>query len=197
MIKKYKVIKTFHPITKFRITNALLVMFGIHLILPVLIDMRGELLSTTFISMIMIATTLAMKTNKYFVENYNFSQLYKMGVFIHFIFFIGGFLYFINPMLFVIVDSLLSVLETSILMSYSIKLDVYQAKHIPAEVEPFKIFRNSSVADVTLLSLGLVTIITSLFQRDIAVYIFLGFNFFVSIRLFSNWKFFDKYFEKN
>jgi len=197
MIKKYKIINTFHPITRFRIKNALLVMFGIHLILPVLIDMRGELLSTAFISMIMIATTLAMKTNKYFVETYNFSQLYKMGVIIHFIFFIGGFLYFVNPMLFVVTDSLLSVLETSILLSYSIKLDAYQANNIPKEVEPFKIFRNSSVADVTLLSLGLVTIITSFFERDIAVYIFLVFNSFLSIRLFSNWEFFDKYFEKN
>ena len=196
MIKKYKIIPTFDTLTQFRIRNALLIMFGIHLILPVLIDLRGELLSTTFISIIMIATTLSMKTNKFFVDKFSMSQLYKMGVFIHFTLLLGGFLYFINHFYFVVVDSFISILETAILMSYSIKLDVYQAKEFPNDVEPFKIFRNTSMADVILMGLGTVAFITYFFERDTAVYIFIVVNIPISVYLFSRWKFYDKFFEE-
>ena len=123
------------------------------------------------------------------------SQLYKMGVFIHFTLLLGGFLYFINHFYFVVVDSFISILETAILMSYSIKLDVYQAKEFPDDVEPFKIFRNTSMADVILMGLGIVAFITYFFTRDTAVYIFIIVNIPLSIYLFSNWKFYDKFFE--
>lgn len=189
MLNKYSQIKTFDTLTQFRITNALLVMLGIYLILPVLVDLRGELLSTTFISLIFIATTLAVKSNKYFVENYSLSQLYKFGIFVHFLFLLGGFLYFIDPLYFVIVDSFISILEMSILSSYSIKLDVYQAKNFPQDVEPFKIFRNTSIADATLLGLGTVALISYFFSIDVSI-IFIIFNTVLSFYLFSNWNFY-------
>ena len=195
MIKKYNLIKSLDAVTAFRIRNALLVMLGIHLIIPVLMDLRGELLSTTFIAVILIATTLAVKSNKFFVENYNLSQLYKMGVFIHFILLMGGFLYFFNPLYFVIVESVVSIFEMSILSSYSIKLDVYQAKHYPNDVEKFKIFRNTSIADAILSGLGVVAVISYFFSTDVSVWIFIVYNSFLSIFLFSNWKFYDLFFK--
>ena len=196
MLNKYSQIKTFDTLTQFRITNALLVMLGIYLILPVLVDLRGELLSTTFISLIFIATTLAVKSNKYFVENYSLSQLYKFGIFVHFLFLLGGFLYFIDPLYFVIVDSFISILEMSILSSYSIKLDVYQAKNFPQDVEPFKIFRNTSIADATLLGLGTVALISYFFSIDVSILIFIIFNTVLSFYLFSNWNFYNNFFIK-
>ena len=197
MLNKYSQIKTFDTLTQFRITNALLVMLGIYLILPVLVDLRGELLSTTFISLIFIATTLAVKSNKYFVENYSLSQLYKFGIFVHFLFLLGGFLYFIDPLYFVIVDSFISILEMSILSSYSIKLDVYQAKNFPQDVEPFKIFRNTSIADATLLGLGTVALISYFFSIDVSILIFIIFNTVLSFYLFSNWNFYYTFFLKD
>lgn len=196
MIKKYNAISSFDTVTQFRIRNALLIMFGIHLILPILIDLRGELLSTAFISMIMIATTLSMKTNQFFVDKFSISQLYKIGLFIHFTLLMGGFLYFINHFYFVVIDSLISILETAILLSYSIKLDVYQAKEFPEDVEAFKIFRNTSMADVILMGLGIVAFITYFFERDTAVYLFIIVNIPISVYLFKNWKFYDKFFEE-
>lgn len=195
LFKKYSQIKSFDTLTQFRITNALLIMFGIHLIIPVLVNLRGELLSTTFISLILIFTTLAVKSNKFFVEQFSLSQLYKLGLFVHFSFLIGGFIYFLDPLYFVIVDSFISILEMSILSSYSIKLDVYQAKHFPEDVEPFKIFRNSSIADAVLSGLGIVAIISYFFSTDISVYIFIFFNLFLSLYLFSNWNFYSNFFE--
>ncbi len=197
MFKKYTQIKSFDTITRFRITNALLVMLGIHLIIPVLVDLRGELLSTTFISLILISSTLAVKSNKFFVQTFSLSQLYKIGVFIHFSFLIGGFLYFFNPLYFVIVDSFISILEMSILSSYSIKLDVYQAKNYPNDVEPFKIFRNTSIADAILLGLGLVALVSYFFSTDISVYIFIFYNSILSAYLFSNWNFYFNFFKKD
>jgi len=196
LIKKYNAISSFDTVTQFRIRNALLIMFGIHLILPILIDLRGELLSTAFISMIMIATTLSMKTNQFFVDKFSISQLYKIGLFIHFTLLMGGFLYFINHFYFVVIDSLISILETAILLSYSIKLDVYQAKEFPEDVEAFKIFRNTSMADVILMGLGIVAFITYFFERDTAVYLFIIVNIPISVYLFKNWKFYDKFFEE-
>jgi len=195
MIKKYKLIKTFDEVTQFRITNALLIMIGLHLIIPVLIDLRGELLSTTFISIILIATTLAVKSNKYFVENYNLSELYKIGVFIHFTLLIGGVVYFINPLYFVILESVVSILEMSILSSYSIKLDVYQAKNYPKDVESFKIFRNTSIADAVLFGLSIVAVLSYFFDRDITVFVFILVNSFLSVYLFSGWNFYKNFFK--
>lgn len=197
MIKKFKIIKTFDTVTQFRSINGFVVMLGLYLLIPILVDIRGELLSTAFISSILILSTLAVKYNKYFVNNYTIASLYKMGVFVHLSLLINSIIYFHNPLYFVIIESFISILEVAILSSYSIKLDVYQSKNYPDDVESFKIFRNSSIADATLIGLSIVAITSYFFSRDINLYIFIFYNTFLSIYLFTKWSFYDKFFGKS
>ena len=105
MIKKYNSYYGFDEITQFRLINAFIWGIGFNLILPVLLDLRGELLTAAVITFILIMTTLSVKANKYLVETFTLSKLYKLGVVSHFFFFITAFVYFWDKLLFVYLDS--------------------------------------------------------------------------------------------
>ena len=191
LIADYNKLNDFDPITRFRLINAFLFGVGLYLILPVLLDLRGELLTSTFITFILIVTTISVKTNEYLVNNCSMSDLYKLGIFVHLIFTAGAGLYFYDKLLFVYVDSFVGIIEVAIFSSYRIKLDSYLAKHYSNTVSKFQVFRNSSFADATLLGLFITWFATYYGNNGYAISIFLVTNVGFMIWMVLNWNFID------
>ena len=197
MLSKYNSLKEFDTITRFRLINAFLFGMGFYLILPVLMDLRGELLTATFITFILIVTTLSIKTNEYLVTNFSMSDLYKLGIFVHFIFTAGAFLYFYDKLMFVYVDSFVGIIEVAVFSSYRIKLDSYLATYYSETVSKFQVFRNSTFADATLIGLFITWFATYYGSNGYAITIFLGTNIMFMLWMTYNWNFIDKNIRKD
>jgi hypothetical protein len=180
----------FDEITRFRIINAIAVYFGLNILVPVIADLRGELLSPTMISIIMIALTVSVKLNEY-ITRFSISTVFKLGNIFHALLTVSTFIYFINPLLFVYTNAFLGIIEVAIFTSYSIQLDEYLAKKYSGQVAKFKIYTNSKKADATLLGLGLTALMTALLPLYIVFIIFIVYNAIFSFWLFWNWRFFD------
>ena len=186
----YKEYLTFTDVDRFRLLNAFVVAISMNLLLPILIDLRGELLETFVISTFMIMAILAVKTNSYFVHNFNLSTLYRQGVVFHLLILLTASTYFISPIIFVYTDSILLFLEIAVFSAYSIKLNDYQAKNNPEDIKRFQIFRNSTYADGTLIGLFSVTAITLFVNPAWGIIAFLIFNTAFTAWLFTKWNFF-------
>ena len=193
MFTKYTRINEFDAITRFRLINAFLFGIGFNLIIPVLLDLRGEMLTSTFITFILIVTTLSVKSNQYFINHFTMSSLYKLGIFVHLFFLMGSTLYFYDKLLFVYVDSFLGILETAIFSAYRIKLDVHLAEKYPNKVSNFQVFRNSTFADATLIGLISVWFITFYGGNDSAITTFIGFNILFTSWMMYNFNYIDKH----
>ena len=181
----------FDEITRFRLINAFLFGIGFNLILPILLDLRGELLSSTFITFILIVTTLSVKTNIYLVKLQK-ENLYKLGIFAHLIFLLGALTYYYDKLLFVYVDSFIGIIEVAIFSAYSIKLDVYLTNNYPKDVKKFQVFKNSNYADATLIGLFIVWITSYIGGNDYSVLAFVIFNIGFTAWMFYNWNFFKE-----
>ena len=187
----YSELKTFDEVTKFRIVNAILVRFGLNLLIPVIADLRGELLSSTVISFIMILSTLSIKMNNYMLR-FKISTVFKLGNVFHLLLTIATLTYFIEPLTYIYLNALLGIFEVVIFTSYSIQLDEYLAKTNPGNLARFKVFTNSKTADAILLGLFITGSITYFFGIDAIVWCFIIYNFMFSSWLFYNWNFFEK-----
>lgn len=192
MLNKYKTITTYDQVTSFRLLNVILVTFGLNIILPIIIDLRGELLSASVISLFMIMGVLAVKVNSFMVERFSISTLYKFGTVLHtFLLIVTGF-YFFNQELFIVLDYMLGILLIASFSSYSIKLDVHLADNHPEDVQRFKIFRASVIADATLLGLGIASAISYFVSTDAAIWMFLIYHSAFELFLIFKWNYFDK-----
>jgi len=189
MIKKYKKINYFDKVTSFRLINLAYITVGINLLLPIITDLRGELLSPTIISFFMILSTLAIKLNNYIVNNYTIPELYKIGIFVHIFLIINVGLYFYSPLLFIYLEGIFLIIQIAIFSSYSILLDVYQTNNFPNQVSDFKVLRNSIYADTSLIGLTIVAIITYFYNINYALIIFLIYNILFNIYLIKNWNY--------
>ena len=187
----YKTLNSFDAITRFRLINAFLFGIGLYLVLPVLMDLRGELLTSTFITFILIVTTLSVKSNAYMVRTFDMSFLYKLGIFVHVLFTSGAILFFYDKLWFVYVDSFVGIVETAVFSAYRIKLDSYIAHHHSDTVSKFQVFRNSTFADATLIGLFIVWIATYFGGNNIAIWLFLGVNSMFMMWMVYNWNFID------
>ena len=192
MIENYlKQFNKFDKVTKFRLTNAFLIAAGMNLLYPVLADLKGEYLVAWVISAFMIIETLAVKTNRYFVDNFSLSLIYKLSIIAHINFTLVAGLYFWNPLYMIYGDMIAAILDVSIFSAFSIMLNNYLTNNYPESMNEFQIVRNSIWADGILLGLFTVTAITYFFGNSVAIILFIIFNICFSSWLICNWKFYD------
>ena len=192
MITKYfNQFNKFDKVTKFRLINAFLIAAGMNLLYPVLADLKGEYLVAWVISAFMIIETLAVKTNRYFVDNFSLSLIYKLSIIAHINFTLVAGLYFWNPLYMIYGDMIAAILDVSIFSAFSIMLNNYLTNNYPESMNEFQIVRNSIWADGILLGLFTVTAITYFFGNSVAIILFIIFNICFSSWLIWNWKFYD------
>ena len=192
MITKYvNQFNKFDKVTKFRLINAFLIAAGMNLLYPVLADLKGEYLVAWVISAFMIIETLAVKTNRYFVDNFSLSLIYKLSIIAHINFTLVAGLYFWNPLYMIYGDMIAAILDVSIFSAFSIMLNNYLTNNYPESMNEFQIVRNSIWADGILLGLFTVTAITYFFGNSVAIILFIIFNICFSAWLIWNWKFYD------
>ena len=183
-------LKGFDKFTRFRLINAFIVAIGINLIIPILSDLKGEYLVSWIISIFLILETISVKTNRYFVDTFSISELYKISIFAHLSFTLVAILYFWNPLYMIYADMITAILDVSIFSAFSIKLNNYLTNNYPDSMSEFQIVRNSMYADGILLGLSIVTILSYLFGNSIVVIIFVIFNTIFSVYLIKNWNFY-------
>ena len=184
-------INQFDDVTKFRLINTFVIAAGMNLLYPVLADLKGEYLAAWVISSFMIIETLAVKTNRFFIDNFSLSKMYKISVFAHINFTLVAALYFINPLYMIYGDMIAAIFDVTVFSAFSIMLTNYLTNNYPENMSEFQIVRNSIWADGILLGLTAVTLITYFFGNDIAIICFLIFNICFSSWLIYNWKFYD------
>ena len=184
-------INQFDDVTKFRLINAFVIAAGMNLLYPVLADLKGEYLAAWVISSFMIIETLAVKTNRYFIDNFSLSSMYKISIFAHINFTAVAALYFWNPLYMIYGDMIAGIFDVTIFSAFSIMLTNYLTNNYPESMNEFQIIRNSIWADGILLGLVIVTMITYFYGNDIAIICFLIFNICFSAWLIYNWRFYD------
>jgi hypothetical protein len=189
--KYFNQFNKFDIVTRYRLTNAFLIAAGMNLLYPVLADLKGEYLVAWIISAFMIIETLAVKTNRYFVDNFSLSLIYKLSVLAHINFTLVAVLYFWNPLYMIYGDMIAAIIDVSIFSSFSIMLNNYLTNNYPESMNEFQIVRNSIWADGILLGLFIVTAITYFFGNSVAIILFIIFNICFSSWLIWNWKFYD------
>ena len=183
-------ISQFDAITKFRLINAFLVSIGMGLLSPVLVVLKGQLLPVWLISMFGIINTLSVKTNSYFSKK-PLSWLYKTGVILHIMFVVTALLYFINPLVMILLDSTLVIAEIAIFSAYGIVLNNYITINYPDSMNDFQIVRNGIWADGTLIGLALSALITSIYGLPGMIISFVLFNALFSVWMLKNWNFYN------
>ena len=181
----------FDEVTRFRLINSFVLAAGMNLLYPVLADLKGEYLVAWIISAFMIIETLAVKTNRYFVDNFSLSLIYKLSIIAHINFTLVAGLYFWNPLYMIYGDMIAAILDVSIFSAFSIMLNNYLTNNYPESMNEFQIVRNSIWADGILLGLFTVTAITYFFGNSVAIILFIIFNICFSSWLICNWKFYD------
>ena len=192
MITKYfNQFNKFDMVTRYRLINAFIIAAGMNLLYPVLADLKGEYLVAWIISAFMIIETLAVKTNRYFTENFSLSKIYKLSIFAHINFTIVASLYFWNPLYMIYGDMVAAIVDVSIFSAFSIALNNYLTNNYPESMNEFQIVKNSIWADGILIGLFTVTTITYFFGNSVAIVVFLIFNVLFSSWLIWNWKFYD------
>ena len=191
MLRNFKKLKDFDAVTRYRLINAFIIAAGMNLLYPVLADLKGEYLVAWIISAFMILETLAVKTNRYFTENFSLSKIYKLSIFAHINFTVVAALYFWNPLYMIYGDMIAAILDVSIFSAFSIMLNNYLTDNYPESMNEFQIVKNSIWADGILIGLFTVTTITYFFGNSVAIVVFLIFNVLFSSWLIWNWKFYD------
>lgn len=192
MITKYaNQFNKFDKVTRYRLINAFMIAAGMNLLYPVLADLKGEYLVAWVISAFMILETLTVKTNRFFTENFNISQIYKLSVFAHVNFTFVAAFYFWNPLYMIYASMISAIIEVTIFSVFSIMLTNYLTNNYPESIGEFQIIRNSIWADGILIGLFTVTVVTYFFGNSVAIILFIIFNICFSSWLIWNWKFYD------
>lgn len=191
MFKTLKRLNKLDDVTRFRLINAFVFAIGFNLFVPILIDLKGEYLVPWAISLFMIGEQLIVKTNRYMVQNFTISQIYRLGIFVHIILITTAFLYFINPLYMVILEGLLSIIVVGVFGAYTIKLNNYITDNYPKDMSEFQIIRNSTWADGLLTGLAITTILTYFFPVYVALICFIVYNSCFTLWMIYNWNFYS------
>jgi len=182
--------KNFDSVTELRLINAFIVAIGLALIAPVVISLKGIYLAAWVISLFSIAQALAIKTNQWIVHNVTIEYMFRIAILIHLLFIVLSGVYFYSPLLMIIFDSALGVVEVALFSSFSIALNNYITEQCPDDMSQFQIIRNSSYADGFLVGLLITTIMTYFFSIGAAIIVFIVFNLGFSVWLISKWNFY-------
>lgn len=186
MFNGLKKLDQFDKITKYRLQNSFIYALGINLIIPIMIDLKGEYLIPWVISMFLVVETLVVKTNNFMTKKFSMETLYKMGIFAHLLSILFVTSYFINPNIMIYGNTIIMIFHIAIFSAYSIKLNNYLISYYPDSFHSFQVIRNSIIADGTILGLSLITFILYFFDLYIGLMFFIGFNL-----LFVSWMFFN------
>jgi len=185
-----KILKDFDNVTKFRLINLFYFTIGLCLLAPVITDLKGELLLTWVISAFMLAEQVSVKFNRYIVETYSLSTIYRMGAIVHIFYTLGTLLYWYNPTVMILWDMTLALVIMAVFNSYSIKLNTYITDNFPSTMTEFQIVRNSINADAFIIGLILSTLVSYFYGIGISIICFFIYNSIFTTRLLSNWNFF-------
>jgi len=186
-------LKTLDEITRFRLFNAFIFAIGLNLLVPVLIDLKGEYLAAWAISLFLIGEQLIVKTNRWLTDNYDTGQIFHMGIGIHVLIILCAGLYFVSPLLMVLTEATLSVIVIAVFGAYTIKLNNHLADNHPKTMNEFQILRNSTWADGLLLGLLAATLITYFSTNGVAIACFIVWNTAYTAWQIWNWNFFKEY----
>jgi hypothetical protein len=182
-------ISQFDPITKFRLKNAFMVAVGISLLGPVVIALKGSLLPVWVISILGIITTLAIYTNER-ISKLRLDTLYKLGIGVHLLLIVSVLLYFWNPSVMIILESIIGIVEVAVFSAYTINLNDYISKYYPRSMKKFQVIRNASWADASLIGLGIATIMGLCCSIEWTIILFIIYNTLFSIYMVTNWNFY-------
>jgi len=185
---RFYTLKDFDPITRFRLQNAFAVGIGLSLLAPVLVALKGTLLTVQIIAFLGIITTLAIYTNAYF-SKFRLDTLYKLGIGVHVVLVLAAALYFWSPLGMVLLESFVGILEATIFSAYAIVLNEYIADHYPKSMKKFQITRNSMWATAGLIGLS-VSMLLGHFGIPVAIGVFVVYNTIFSLYMIYNWNFY-------
>ncbi len=202
MINKNNILKLFRwdrfskfdKITEFRLKNAWIYGFGLSLFMPVLIILKGSLLPIWVISMFAIIATLSVKTNPWLCK-FRLEQLYHWGIYTHIIMIGITLLYFWNPLIMIILESILFIIVEVIFSAYKILLNEKLAISYPETMKDFQIIKNDSWANASIIGLIVTTLLSLITGTEFIIYLFIVYNIIFIIWMIKNWNFFKK--EKN
>lgn len=183
LLNHYKKIKKFDKITKFRLLNSFVVTVALTTLVPIMVDLKGEYLVPWLISMFIFIETLSAKTHGFFVDRFNISGLYKLGILVHISLLFILIVYYFDPKLFIMMDCIFGILAVAVFGAFSISLDVYQSTYHLEDVQDFKVVRNSIIADATLLGLTFSFFLTLFFTIKIAITVVLIYHTIFSLYL--------------
>jgi hypothetical protein len=184
-------LKRFDRITEFRLLNAFIIALSFSILSPVITALEGSLIVPYLIAAFSIASTLAVKTNKFLTERYNLRGLFHVIVVLHFLFFASTLVYFWSPLMMIYLDVTLGIVEAAFVSAYSILLTNHINENYPKDMHDFQIARNNIWSDGTIFGLSISTVIIFVFGMQGAVISFLILNFFFNLWLVKNWNFFD------
>lgn len=190
MFNKFFKLNQFDKITKFRLQNSFIYALGINLMIPIMIDLKGEYLLPWVISAFLVIETLVVKTNHFMTKTFTMEQLYKMGIFAHILFVLFVCSYFYNPNIMIYGNTIIMIVHIAIFSAYSIKLNNYITTHFYDTFHKFQVIRNSIVADGTILGLSIITLVLYFFNISYGLFLFILFNSIFIIWMFINFNIF-------
>lgn len=190
MFNKFFKLNQFDKITKFRLQNSFIYALGINLMIPIMIDLKGEYLLPWVISTFLVIETLVVKTNHFMTKTFTMEQLYKMGIFAHILFVLFVCSYFYNPNIMIYGNTIIMIVHIAIFLAYSIKLNNYITTHFYDTFHKFQVIRNSIIADGTILGLSIITLVLYFFNISYGLFLFILFNSIFIIWMFMNFNIF-------
>jgi len=194
-IKKFNVFNAFNEfdaITQFRLLNSFIFAIGFNLLVPVLIELKGECLTAWGISVFLIGEQLIVKTNRY-ISSLSIDTVYHLGILTHLLFICSALLYFINTLYMVLAEGVVSIIVVAVFGAYSIKLNTYLAETYPKSMTDFQILRNSTWANGLLIGLLCCSTLTYFINNSAAIIAFIIWNSFFTIWMISNWNFYSNH----
>lgn len=190
MLNSFKNLNTFDKITKFRLQNAFIYALGLNLLIPIMIDLKGEYLLPWVISMFLVIETLVVKTNHFMTSKFTMEQLFKMGIFAHCLVVSFVATYFINPNIMIYGNTISIIVQIGIFSAYSIKLNNYIINNYSESFHKFQVVRNSIIADGTILGLSIITGVLYFFNITIGLCLFITYNTIFIFWMFYNYNIF-------
>ena len=190
MLNSFKNLNTFDKITKFRLQNAFIYALGLNLLIPIMIDLKGEYLLPWVISMFLVIETLVVKTNNFMTSKFTMEQLFKMGIFAHCLVVSFVATYFINPNIMIYGNTIAIIVQIGIFSAYSIKLNNYIINNYSESFHKFQVVRNSIIADGTILGLSIITGVLYFFNITIGLCLFITYNTIFILWMFCNYNIF-------
>lgn len=188
-----KILKDFDEITKFRLVNLFYFTISLCLLAPTMTDLKGEYLAAWVISAFMLFEQISVKLNRYIVQNYTLSTVYKSGVIVHFLYTFGALLIWVNPIIMVYWYISLSLLVMVVFNTYSLMLTSYLTDNFPETMTEFQLIRNAINADAFVIGLVISTLVSYFGGVYMTLLLFFCYNLLFVIRLSLSWNFFDKH----